>query len=416
MSNPQPGDYVEVTSKGKTFKGILMPSKPNITIIKLDNGYNIGLTAESIKILEKHKPLEKRDEEEFLPKDNIVLLGCGGTIGSKIDYRTGAVYPSISPSDLRRSFPELNKWKLSSKMLFSLFSEDMGSEEWVKIAEEVDNSIKEGAEGIVLLHGTDTMSYTAAALSFMIQNPKVPVVLVGAQRSSDRPSSDNRLNLINAVYSATKKFNEVVVCMHATTNDDSCYLHRGTKVRKMHTSRRDAFKSINISPLAKVDHKKESFIQLDTFRTGEYSTHIAMNPNVALIYVHPNMKPEFISKLSEYDGVVFVGTGLGHMPLGVFANKRGIYNEIKELISSDILVSVASQCIYGRISLNVYSNGRALEEIGVIGNGLDWTPETAFVKTSWVLGQTKNIEKAKELLKKNIAGEFSERSWAGDFY
>ena len=267
------------------------------------------------------------------------------------------------------------------------------------------------------MHGTDTMGYTAAALSFMLQNLPVPVVLVGAQRSSDRPSSENEMNLLNSVLVARKSdIAEVGVCMHADTDDDFCYLHRGTRVRKMHTSRRDAFKSINSKPIALVDYREDkiqSFIKYtkrDEKRKLKPETKI--NENVAMIYSHPNIQPSLIKKLKDYDGVVLVGTGLGHVSSNPFDDKyaKSLLPEIKNLIESDIPVVMSSQTIYGRLNMGVYTTGRLLTEAGVIGDGADWTPETAFVKLSWVLGKTKKMSEVKKLMMTNIAGEISERS------
>ncbi len=410
------GDLVEVSYKGRTYRGILMPSSSQYTVIKLDNGYNIGIGADSVKLLKKAEKRGEVEREEESAEGKVAILGCGGTIASKVDYRTGAVYPSITPSELRAIFPELARWPIASKQVLSVFSEDMGVEEWFKICENVESALKEGAKGVVILHGTDTLSYTAAFLSYALPSLPAPVVLVGAQRSSDRPSSDNRLNLMNAVFSATQDFGEVAACMHASTNDDFCYLHRGTRVRKMHTSRRDAFKSVSALPLAKVDYRNQSFEAFSSLKNrAPLRAEKHFNANVCMVYAHPNLSPKLVEKLRDFDGVLFVGTGLGHLPLGFFGGK-GVYKEVKELVESGVLVAIASQCLAGRLSHNVYSNGRLLKELGVVGDGLDWTPEAAYVKLGWVLGKEKDVKKAKTLLERNVAGEISRRSWVGDGY
>jgi glutamyl-tRNA(Gln) amidotransferase subunit D len=265
------------------------------------------------------------------------------------------------------------------------------------------------------MHGTDTMTYTLAAISFMLQNLPVPVVFVGSQRSSDRPSSENEMNLLNAVFCATQDVGEVALCMHASTNDDVCHLHRGTRVRKMHTSRRDAFRSINSLPIASVDYRAGKFDRLSGCRPRSKAGLISkkkLNDNVALVYVHPNIRPGLISKLDDYDGVVLAGTGLGHVPTDAFGDKtvHGIYKPIKELVASGIPVVMSSQCISGRVCLRVYTNGRLLRDAGVIGDGADWIPEAAYVKLCWALGQTKDARKVRELMETNIAGEITGRS------
>lgn len=419
--NIELGDEIEVLcSKGK-YAGRLMPrpsGAPDTIVLKLENGYNIGIDSKNaeIKLIKK---AEKKASTEKPTKQlgEIAILGCGGTIASKVDYKTGAVYPAISATELRNAFPELDKVaSIHSRQIFELLSEDMNTEHWKVLAKEVASEIKQGTKGIVIMHGTDTMSYTSAALSFMLQNLPAPVIVVGAQRSSDRPSSDNRMNLLNSLYAAKQDVGEVAVCMHANTSDDFCHLIRGTRARKMHSSRRDAFKSINALPLAKVMYKAKKFEPLSDFKKrsaiSEFNINTKMSDNVALIYAHPGIRPELISSLSSYDGVTLIVTGLGHVPTNPFGDKlaKPIIAEVKNLIDSGIPVVLAPQTIYGRLNLNVYANGRYLKEAGAIGDGMNWTPECAYVKLCHVLGQTKNMKKVFALMNSNIAGELDARS------
>ncbi len=416
------GDRVKLVCSGVEFEGLLMPrplsGDMDIVVLKLDSGYNTGLRADTLELVRKAppKPAPPQDkEDETRARGGIAILGCGGTIASKIEYKTGAVYPSITPRELRMAFPALQKWDIHSRQIFSLFSEDMNATHWRLLADAIEDEIKDGSEGVVVMHGTDTMNYTSSAISYMLQNLPVPVVLVGSQRSSDRPSSENEMNMLNAVFSATQDLGEVGVCMHATTNDDFCHLHRGTRVRKMHSSRRDAFHSINARPLAAVDYRARRFERLSDWMPRHKGGLVAkkeMNDNVALIYVHPNIKPSLISKLDDYDGIVLVGTGLGHTPTNAFDDKsvKGIIKPIRELISSGIPMAMSSQCISGRICMRVYSTGRLLMDAGVIGDGADWTPEAAYAKMCWALGQTKDRNEVARLMMENIAGEITERS------
>lgn len=414
------GDRIKVFAGDNVFHGLLMPrpylGDPDIVVIKLDNGYNMGVRADAIELESKYEkaPPEKHHEEKP-KKGGIAILGCGGTIASKIEYKTGAVYPSITPKELRTAFPDLEKWPIHSKPVFSLFSDDMNAYHWRLLADEVEKEMKSGSKGVVVMHGTDTMAYTSAALSFMLQKLPAPVVFVGSQRSSDRPSSENKMNLMNAVFSASQDLGEVAVCMHANTNDDYCHLHRGTRVRKMHTSRRDAFRSVNSSPLFAVDYRTKRFEALGEHMPRSKGGLVAkksLNDNVALMYVHPNIKPKLISGLDSYDGVVLMGTGLGHVPVNPFQDKtvKSIYKPITELIQSGIPVVMSSQTIYGRLCMRVYTNGRLLRDAGVIGDGADWTPETAYVKLCWVLGQTKKMKEIEKLMMTNMVGETSSRS------
>ena len=421
------GDRIEAdTEKGK-FNGLLMPriqGEEDILVLKLDNGYNIGIKFETskIKLVEKAKPKKAAAKTEE-GKGDIAILGCGGTIASKVEYKTGAVYPAISPEELRMTFPDIDKLAtIRSKSLFSLFSEDMNSHHWKTVADAVVGEIKDGAKGVVIMHGTDTMHYTSSILSFMLQNLPIPVIIVGAQRSSDRPSSENEMNMLNAIYCAKKNIGEVAVCMHASMNDDYRYLHHGTRVRKMHTSRRDAFRSINSAPIAAVNYMNDRFEALSDYKkrspAEKFKLNTKINDNVAMVYVHPNINPKMIESLSDYDGVVLVGTGLGHAPTNPFGDKhtKSILPAIKRLGDSGIPVVMSSQTISGRLCMRVYTTGRLLMEAGVIGDEMDWTPETAYAKLCWVLGQTKDMKKVKEMMVKNIAGEISERSLPAEEY
>lgn len=426
------GDWVRIKRGKEIYEGILMPriglGDTSCLVIKLRNGYNVGVKFNSqvrIEFLKRGKGIKvnsgKFKQSFDLKKPTVAILGCGGTIASKVEYKTGAVYPAFTPSDLITAFPELKKFaNLRARKLFDLFSEDMTPKHWQLIAKEAAKEIKGGVNGVVLMHGTDTMHYTSAALSFMLRNLPVPVILVGAQRSSDRGSSDNQVNLICSVLAACySDLAEVCVCMHGSMSDDFCYLHQGTKVRKLHTSRRDAFKSVNTLPYAKVFYAEKRIEYLRTdYRKRDKRNKLKLdtkiNPNVGLLYFHPGIKPQILNAFGKlYDGIVIAATGLGHVALNPLKRKYAIslLPAIKSLIQSGVPIVFAPQTIFGRLNMNVYSTGRILEEVGVIGNGCDWTPECALVKLMWVLGHTKDMRKIRELMTKNLAGEISERSF-----
>lgn len=422
------GDRVKILKKGMVYEGILMPrielGDPSCLVIKLDNGYNIGIKYEkdtAVKLVKKGRPIRFKPVTVRIARDptkpTVSILGCGGTIASRIEYTTGAVFPAFSPGDLLMAFPELKDIaNIQGRKLFDLLSEDITLSHWQIVAREVAKELKSKIGGIVLMHGTDTLHYTAAALSFMLQNLPVPVVLVGAQRSSDRGSSDNLVNLVCATLAATKSnIAEVTVCMHGGMSDDFCYVHQGTKVRKLHSSRRDAFKSVNALPYAKVWYadRKIEYLRDDFNHRGKGVVKVddKINPNVGIVYIHPGIKPEFIESLSKFcDGIVIAGTGLGHVPTNPFNDKftRSLVPSLKNLISSNIPVVIAPQTIFGRLDMNVYTAGRLLNEIGVIGNNCDWLPETAFCKLAFVLGHTKDPKKVREMMLTNLAGEISE--------
>ncbi len=423
------GDRVSVIKGKLTYEGILMPrielGDHSSLVIKLSNGYNIGIKFEKgmkIRRLERGKSIRFRPARLAIKKDptkpTVSILGCGGTIASRIEYTTGAVFPAFSPADLLISFPELKDIaNIKGRKLFDLLSEDMTPSHWQMIAKEVEKEIKSKADGVVLMHGTDILHYTSAALSFMLQNLPVPVVLVGAQRSSDRGSSDNLVNLVCATVAAKSDIAEVSVCMHGSMSDDFCYLHQGTKVRKLHTSGRNAFQSVNVLPFAKIlyPEKRIEYLRTDYNKGDKKTLKIddKFNQNVGLIYTYPGIKPEFIDSLSKfYEGIVIAGTGLGHVPANSFNDKlaKSMIPSLKGLIDSGIPVVIAPQTIFGRINMNVYTAGRLLNEIGVIGNYCDWLPETSLVKLMFVLGHTKDMKKVREMMLTNMAGEIGKRT------
>ncbi|HLD42031.1 MAG TPA: Glu-tRNA(Gln) amidotransferase subunit GatD [archaeon] len=422
----KPGDKVRILKEGKTYEGLLMPrielGDPECIILKLANGYNIGIDSKEAKV-EKLESGKTTLKETLKPlktdpgKQTVSILSCGGTIVSKIEYKTGGVFPSFEQSEIVKSFPKVQEIvNLKTKKLFDLLSEDMTPEHWKVIAKETADQINSGSAGIVLMHGTDTMHYTSAALSFMLQDLPVPVVLVGAQRSSDRGSSDNYQNLLCAIRTATSDIAEVSICMHANSSDDFCFVHQGTKARKMHTSRRDAFRSINALPFAKVwENGKIEYLRTDYNKRSnkKVKPDLKVNPNVCLVQIHPGIKPEFIKSLSKfYDGVVLTATGIGNVPANPFGDKfaKSIIPAVKSLIDSGVPVVIAPQTIYGRIQTHIYTAGILLEETGAIGNYCDWTPETAFVKLMFALGHSRDLTEIKKIMLTNIAGEITERS------
>lgn len=411
------GDRLQVTKKGDKKEGILMPhhefSDDDIINIKLDNGYNIGLAVDKdtkIILVKKHKDVVKKTKKIPFDSDKptVSIIGTGGTIACYVDYRTGAVHPASSAKELAFSVPEVfDICNVKAKVSFQIFSEDMEVPHWKKLANEVAKELNNGAQGVVIPHGTDTMGYTSAALSFMLKNLSGPVVLVGAQRSSDRPSSDAVQNLLSAVTVASESdIGEVVVVMHGKISDSFSYIHRGTKVRKFHTSRRDAFQSVNDDPIGIVQDGKIK-IQNDYRRkkVGKVVVDDKMDSDVAMVYSYSGLKPE---DTPERRGIVLVGTGLGHVP-------EKIIPRIRELSKRGTIFVMSSQCFFGRLNMNVYSKGRDLLKTGVIIPGEDMLPETAFVKLMWALGHSKNKEEVEKIMCTNIAGEISSRTKTESF-
>jgi len=417
------GDVLRIIKNGQIYEGILIPRSEygdeKHVVIKLKSGYNVGIRiTPDTKIENIGKGVKPTFATSPPPEQNpelptVTIISTGGTIASRVDYRTGAVRPALTASDLYSVVPELaNIARIDAKILFSLFSENITPKHWTEIAKAVSKQISKGINGVVIAHGTDTMGYTAAALSFALQNLPVPVILVGSQRSADRPSSDAATNLIGAVTTAAKApFAEVAVAMHETTSDTSIVLHRGTKVRKCHTSRRDAFKSVNTTPIARVQNQKitmptEEYRKRDSTRKLALKTEF--DEKVALIKFYPGMNLATIDWCVEkgYRGIILEGTGLGHV--GSY-----IFKAIRDATEHNVIVGMTSQCIWGRVDMNVYDQGRDLLALGVIPLE-DMLPETAAVKLMWIFGQTRDVEEAKKLLKTNIVGEISLRTLAAE--
>ena len=412
------GDQILIKKDDIEYQGMLLDRAEDAdewhVVLKLANGYNIGvnIVEAEAKLLEKgEKPkidLPPLDLKEDPEKMNISIISTGGTVASIIDYKTGAVHPAFTADDLLRATPELlDEANITGKAIMNILSENMKPDYWVQAARAVADEINEGAEGVVVAHGTDTMHYTSAALSFILQTP-VPIVLTGAQRSSDRPSSDAFINLMSSVAAAKSDLAEVMVCMHATENDSQTYLHRGTKVRKMHTSRRDTFSSINTLPMAQVKDGKVKILDKDYPYTKRNEDQLEVNdllePKIAFIKSYPGISGELIDYHIDkgYKGMMIEGTGLGHCP-------EYLISPIKRAIDEGIPVVMSSQCLYGRTNLNVYSTGRKLLKSGVIPVG-DMLPEVAYVKLVWTLGQTTDPEEVKRIMQTNLKGELVEKS------
>ena len=403
-------DRVRVEAEQGAFEGIVMPrieyGDPDTLILKLKNGYNVGIKREKIREMELlEKGERKGEEEEERGEGDVVIISTGGTIASRVDYRTGGVYASFSSSYLLERIPEIRELtSIRTKKLFSIMSEDMLPENWREIAREVYENRE--ARGVVITHGTDTMHFTAAALSFLLPKLSLPVALTGAQRSPDRPSSDAFLNLLCSVRYALSDAGEVAVVMHGESSDTFCYAIRGTHVRKMHTSRRDAFKPINDRPLMKIWPDRIEKVGEYRKRAEETVLDDKMEERVGLLHVYPGADPRILEFFSDYRGLVIAGTGLGHVPT---QNKKSWIPGIKSLVERGVFVAVTSQTLYGSVHPYVYHNLRVLNESGAVH--VRMTPETAYVKLMWVLGHEKRYEKVKELMLTDLVGELSREDY-----
>ncbi len=409
------GYKLSVEKDGKKYIGMLMPhhefSASDVIVLKMKSGYNVGIRIDdgtNIEVIDKPIVRERNDVEvedkKGLP--TLTLIGTGGTIASYVDYRTGAVHPALSTSDMVNAVPEIREIaNVHAKVLFSIFSENMDIDCWQKLAQAVAEEINNGADGIIIPHGTDTLGYTAAALSFMLPDVPKPVIVVGAQRSSDRPSSDASTNLMACARFCTQgKKSGVYVIMHDTSGDDSFAVHLGSRVRKMHTSRRDAFRSINVPPAAHIDRDgKITFnLELPAVSKNKAVLKDAMDKNVVLLQFYPGMDPELFKEIFEKSkGIVIEGSGLGHI------NAKMI-PLIESSVKKGTTVIMTSQCLNGRTNLNVYNVGRDLINAGVIPV-YDMLPETAFVKLSWAIANCKDNDEIKKVMITPLVNEMSDR-------
>ena len=409
------GSMVELKTAGHTYEGRLMPhlesSASDIVVLKMESGYDVGLkvrSGASVKVLDGPLEIPKRKVEvkDKSGRPNISLISAGGTVVSFVDFYTGTVHPAEDTADVLGAFPELaDLANIHAKILFSTYSENMGAEQWQKLADCVAEEINNGADAVIIPHGTDTMEYTAAALSFMLGDVPKPVVLVGAMKPASCPSSDAITNLTAAIKFCTDSGKAgVFVVMHDTLGDDSFAVHLGTRVRKMHTSRRDAFESINASPAAHVDAagKVELLQDLRDSSDGKAVARTAMEKDVVLLQYHPDMDPSlYRDVILKSKGVVISGTGLGNVGAQMLPL-------IREACDKGIVVVMASQCIRGAVNLNVYDNGKAAAAAGAV-SAKDMLPEVAYVKLRWALANSKSREEAVEIMKTPVARETCER-------
>lgn len=408
------GDVIEVGKGDAAKQGILMPhhdfSDSSIITLKLANGYNIGIKVEKdigIKLVGKR---EGKEGKKFsMPHDSskkdVAVISTGGTIASYVDYRTGAVHPAISAEELVFSVPELmDLCNVRAKVLYSILSENMKVAHWQGLARAVATELNSGAVGVIVPHGTDTMGFTSAALAFMLRGLTGPVVCVGAQRSSDRPSSDAIMNLLAATrLCVNSDLGEVCVLMHGESSDSYCLAHRGTKVRKMHSSRRDAFRSINTEPIAKVEGRDVTFLSAYQGRSpGPVELKDKIDGRASMLHFYPGFEASHFDLIAQnVKGVVVAGTGLGHV-------SEEIVGSVKRAVKDGVHVFITTQCLSGSVNLNVYSTGRDMLVAGAVPLS-DMLPETAYVKLMWAMGQTDDPTEVRRIMLTNVAGEMSDR-------
>ena len=412
------GDVLEVETEWGTVRGTLVPrymyNDDAHVVIKLASGYNVGLGVDKLKgAAVKAKGEKPTFNPPPAPKSRaglprVLIVGTGGTIASRVDYRTGAVRPATTAEDLYALIPELSDIaRVEPEILLSIYSENIAPKHWTQIGDRVKKAVEEGFSGVVITMGTDTMGYTAAALGFALAGVPIPVMFVAAQRSSDRPSSDAVLNLIAGVsMAAGAPFSGVYIAMHLDESDEKIAVHRSARARKNHTSRRDAFESVGGAPAAVWGRGGFDYVDDSLPKRGpgsKFSPRTDFRPQVALIKFYPSMPTTQLDALaaSGLKAVVLEGTGLGHV------NAENV-EALKRFVSGGGLAFMTSQCVNGMVDLNVYETGRDLLQAGVVPLG-DMLAETALVKAMWALANSGSRQEAESLMTTDVAGELAAR-------
>ncbi len=400
------------------YEGLLLPrsqhTDDDYITLKVDTGYNLGILVDDETFLKEigyqkgHYELPHVDVEFKKELPNVTLLGTGGTVASRLDYRTGAVLPAFTPEELFSAVPELTSTvNLTPKTLYQILSENFRPEYWVKTAEAIAKEIESGANGIIIGHGTDTMCVTGCALAYFLRNLPVPVVLVGSQRSSDRPSSDGPRNILYAAQLAGyENFAEVVISMHGTPSDSYNLVHRATRCRKMHSARRDTFKTLSDIPLGKIDDSGTTWLKDDVkprSNVEDFYLDAKIDSRVGMLYFYPGMNPDLLESMVDlgYHGVVVIGTGLAHVGTDV-------YPALDRAQEEEIPIVMVVEPLYGFAQLRVYETGRDMLSRGVI-EGENMLPSAAYTKLIWTLGHTRNLDEVQEIMLTPIAGEITNR-------
>lgn len=415
----KPNTSISFIFGDQKLSGLVLPREGDLIVIKLNSGYNMGVLPEHIsdvKIMDQdsQKTPVVKGAKQNTNLSKLKILHTGGTIASRVDYKTGGVIADFSPEMLLSLFPELQDIVyVESEFLGNMWSDDFRFSHFNRLAQGVLEGAKKGIKNFIVTSGTDFLHYASAALSFLLKDVPVGVLVVGSQRSSDRGSTDAAMNLICAAqFLADTEFKGVGVCMHENSSDDDCIILPGIHTRKMHSSRRDAFKSINASPIAKVNYTDRSILLYKELeqRKGIIPQTIPLlkeDLKIGMIYSRPNLYAEELFVYKKFDGLVLVGSGLGHFPVTKVDETCIEHEKIFSILSNlakTIPVVMSTQTIYGRVHMNVYSPGRALQQSGVLGHLSSMTPETSYIKLAWLLSNYSK-EEIPALFMKNILGE-----------
>ena len=425
MGDPNQGDRVRInasTPEGSvTHEGILLaPATGGHVTVKLDNGYNVTFQQSEISDMEliaAGSEVETRlqstpSENPDLPE--VWILHTGGTIASKVDYVTGAVAARFEPEELLDAVPELAQHaRIRAKKLGNMWSDDIRPRHWNAMMAETKRAFDAGAAGVVITHGTDTMHFSAAAAAFSWsgegKRPPGRIVFTGSQRSSDRGSTDGTENLLAAVHWAAHgpepsgdNGDTSVIVMHAESDDGLCSVLPGCAARKFHSSRRNAFQTINAEPIGTIHVGRNGECSINTSvqpPTREVANEpIEFNESIRILQLMAgaHMFADQIELAHHYDAILFHGTGLGHLPIedpnGDSPENEAMREALENYCSNGGVAVMTTQCIHGPIHMDVYSKGRDQQEIGVLGNHATLGPDAALVKLHFLLSREQDIE------------------------
>ncbi len=332
-------------------------------------------------------------------KPSIFIIGCGGTISAA--YKSYGVWKpgEMTEAEILKYVPHLGQIAdIRAMDLFRDDSSNMQPENWCTLAQTIFLNIND-YDGIVVTHGTDTLHYSASAISFIIQKLNKPIVFTGSQFALSQVGSDGRRNVFDSMRVASEAdLAESVIVFNGK-------IIRGNRAKKFREMEFDAFDSVGMGPLGRVENS--IFLDGEQIRKWKAKKPELLNkiePNVSLIKLHPGFRPEIIETMIDNGvrGFVLEGYGAGNVPTG----GRSVIPLIERAVNSGIPVVITTQCTLGTSWVYIYDVGRKALDAGGIP-GFDLLSETALVKLMWVLGQTKKMEKVKEMMHKNYSGEIT---------
>ena len=437
---PEAGTPVKVAVKTWSgvvaHEGLTLPAAgPKLITLKLANGYNVSYPESYVESVEILDEVEISEEEAPTPIEQdgnlplVHLIHTGGTIASKVDYATGAVTARFEPDELLQSVPELKSVaRLRVVKLGNMFSDDIRPRHWNRMLKATEEAFAEGAVGVVITHGTDTLHLSAAAMGYGWAGnggrPPGRIALTGSQRSPDRGSSDAAENLVAAVHWAahgpepTGYRDASVVVMHSESSDGQCAVLPGIACRKYHSSRRDAFKAINQGPLAWINNDGTGpSIEMAEHEPADARVE-AISPmmfnedvRIAQFIADPHLDPNLVMLAIKdgFDAIVLHGTGLGHLPISDPQDDSPENTKLRLMLedhcSNGGVVVVVAQTIHGPMNLNVYAKGREQQDMGVIGHGSLCPPSSALVKLHHLLSRGGGQETVASNWTEDLCGE-----------